>query len=177
MQIPQTGKATAHSCAQFLVFQLGSDAFAVDILKVREIRRWEGVRAIPDAPGEVKGLLDLRGVMVPVLDLRVRLGVPQPSYGPTTVVIIVSLEKVGPHQQLIGLVVDGVSDVLDASASEIKRPPDATLGVGSGILAGMLSLEQGMVLLLDVERITAGTAVQELPAADGTGFANDSMSR
>ncbi len=172
MQAQQTGAATAQANAQFLVFQLEADAFGIDILKVREIRRWEGVRTIPDAPGAVRGVLDLRGTMVPVLDLRVRLGAQAPGYGPTTVVIIVSLEGTA-GQQLVGLVVDAVSDVLDSKASEIKAPPNAALGVASGILAGMVSIEGGMLLVLDVERLLEDAAVQELPAAAAGDFADD----
>lgn len=173
MQTEQTGAATAQANAQFLVFQLGVDAFGIDILKVREIRRWEGVRTIPDAPGAVKGVLDLRGTMVPVLDLRVRLGAQASGYGPTTVVIIVSLEGAAGQQQLVGLVVDAVSDVLDSRASEIKASPSAALGIGNGILTGMVSIEGGMLLVLDVERILEDAAVQELPAAAARDFADD----
>ncbi len=141
---------------QYLTFYLGGKAFGVDILKVQEIRGWEPVRELPDSPPDLKGVLDLRGTIVPIVDLRTRFGDHDPVYEPTTVVIIVSVDGGDSGQQLIGMVVDGVSDVLDTTRVEVKAPPSSAAGIGGQYLIGMVSLEKEMVVLVDVDSILAG---------------------
>lgn len=155
MQAEQLNSAPLPEEGQYLTFFLGSEAFGVDILKVQEIRGWEPVRPLPDSPPHVRGVLDLRGTIVPIVDLRMRFGNPGPVYEPTTVVIIVSVAMPEGGSQLIGMVVDGVSDVLDTADVEIKPPPNSISGIGRRYLVGMLSLEEGMVVLVDVDRILA----------------------
>lgn len=140
---------------QYLTFYLGGKAFGVDILKVQEIRGWEPVRELPDSPPYLKGVLDLRGTIVPIVDLRSRFGDAEPVYEPTTVVIIVSVENADQGRQLIGMVVDGVSDVLDTARVEVKDPPPSAAGVGSQYLIGMVSLKDEMVVLVNVDAILA----------------------
>ena len=162
MQAQYASDKPSREASQFLTFYLGGEAFGVDILKVQEIRGWEKVRPLPDLPAYVKGVLDLRGTIVPIVDLRVRFGNPDPVYESTTVVIIVSVQSTADEEQLIGMVVDGVSDVLDTSRIEIKPPPRSVAGVAGRYLAGMVSLEQGMVVLVNVDRILSE---QEFSAA------------
>ena len=162
MQAQYASDKPSREANQFLTFYLGGEAFGVDILKVQEIRGWEKVRPLPDLPAYVKGVLDLRGIIVPIVDLRVRFGSPDPVYEATTVVIIVSVQSTADEEQLIGMVVDGVSDVLDTSRIEIKPPPHSVAGVAGRYLAGMVSLEQGMVVLVNVDRILSE---QEFSAA------------
>lgn len=138
---------------QYLGFVLGQEAFGVDILRVQEIRGWEPVRALPHTPEYVKGVLDLRGTIVPIVDLRVRLGNAQPSYEPTTVIIIVAIETGESGRQLVGMVVDAVSGVIDAADAEIKAPPAMVSGVSRRYLGGMVSRGGQMTVLLDVDRI------------------------
>jgi purine-binding chemotaxis protein CheW len=135
---------------QFLTFYLGAEAYGVDILRVQEIRGWESVRSLPDAPKHVKGVLDLRGIIVPIIDLRLRFGNPEPRYESTTVVIIVAVGE-GDASHLVGIVVDGVSDVLDAAETEIKPPPKLAGSIGQHYLHGMVSMAQGMVILVDID--------------------------
>lgn len=138
---------------QYLSFYLGGEAFGVDILRVQEIRGWEQVRPLPDSPEYVKGVLDLRGTIVPIVDLRMRFGVSEPVYEPTTVVIIVSVAMPGGDDQLVGMAVDGVSDVLDTSQVEVKPPPTSVAGIGRRYLIGMLSTDDGVVILVDADTI------------------------
>jgi purine-binding chemotaxis protein CheW len=138
---------------QFLSFTLGTDDYAVDILRVQEIRGWENVRALPDSPDYVKGVLDLRGTIVPIFDLRVRFGDPSPSYSATTVVIVVSVNLEDGRHNLVGAVVDGVSDVLDIERSERKAPPSIGSRINQRYLDGMVTLPRGMVILLDIDRL------------------------
>lgn len=138
---------------QYLSFRLGGDDYAVDILRVQEIRGWEKVRILPDSEAYVKGVLDLRGTIVPIIDLRVRFGSEMPEYSATTVVIVMSVQTADGAQQLVGAVVDGVSDVLDIDSSELKPPPQIGGTVSRRYLSGMVSLSRGMVILLDLDRL------------------------
>ena len=138
---------------QYLSFRVGTDDYAVDILRVQEIRGWERVRALPDSRDFVKGVLDMRGIIVPIIDLRVRFGNPDPAYSGTTVVIVVSVDREDGGRQLIGAVVDSVSDVLDVDASNLRPPPELGGAVNRQYLDGMVSLERGMVVLLNLNRL------------------------
>jgi len=157
-----TGDSTVSSGNQFLSFRLGDEAYGIDILRVQEIRGWESVRPLPDAPAHVKGVLDLRGIIVPIIDLRIRFGDPQPQYQATTVVIIVAVSHADGGQQLMGMVVDGVSDVLQASDAEIKSPPRIAGGIKQSYLQGMVSLDRGMVVLIDIDKMLSQSELAEL---------------
>ena len=138
---------------QYLSFRLGSDDYAVDILRVQEIRGWEKVRALPDSEDYVKGVLDLRGTIVPIIDLRVRFGNASPEYSATTVVIVMSVQTADGGTQLVGAVVDAVSDVLDIDGTQLKPPPQIGGTVGRRYLNGMVSLPRGMVILLNLDKL------------------------
>lgn len=152
MQNTNTSKSRAGR-AQYLSFRIGNDDYAVDILRVQEIRGWENVRALPDSKNYVKGVLDLRGAIVPIIDLRIRFGCTTPEYAPTTVVIVMSIGSPDQPQQLVGAVVDAVSDVLDVDADELKPAPQIGGTVSRRYLQGMVTLPRGMVILLDLDRM------------------------
>jgi purine-binding chemotaxis protein CheW len=152
MQNPTTSKSRP-ARAQYLSFRIGTDDFAVDILRVQEIRGWENVRALPDSKNYVKGVLDLRGAIVPIIDLRVRFGCTDPEYAPTTVVIVMSIGAPDQPSQLVGAVVDAVSDVLDVDVEELKPAPQIGGTVSRRYLKGMVTLPRGMVILLDLDRM------------------------
>lgn len=151
---------------QYLSFRIGDDDYAVDILRVQEIRGWEKAREIPDSRDYVKGVLDMRGTIVPIIDLRIRFGQPAPAYSTTTVVIVVAVEKEDGGRQLVGAVVDSVSDVLDVDTSNMKPPPRMGRGGAQKYLRGMVSLERGMVVLLDLDRLFGSIELDY--ASDGT---------
>ncbi len=138
---------------QYLSFCLGGEFYAIDILRVQEIRGWEPVRALPDMPAYVKGVLDLRGTIVPVMDLRIRFGIPDPAYDPTQVVIIVSLSSAEGERHLVGMVVDGVSDVIDTACHAVKPPPRTVAGVQAPYITGMVSDGEHMIVMMDVDHI------------------------
>lgn len=138
---------------QYLTFRLGADDYAADILRVQEIRGWEKVRTLPDSPDYVKGVLDLRGTIVPIIDLRIRFGNEQPEYSSTTVVVVLSIQVPDGRTHLIGAVVDGVSDVLDIDSADLKPPPEIGGAVSRRYLNGMVSLPRGMVVLLNLDRL------------------------
>ncbi|VAX07715.1 Positive regulator of CheA protein activity (CheW) [hydrothermal vent metagenome] len=142
----------AELAGQYLSFKLGGEIYGVDILSVREIKGWEEVRPLPDAPSYVKGVLDLRGVIVPIVDLRIRFQLTDCEYTPTTVTIVLTIEC-GSQQHVVGAVVDGVSDVLDVSPDEARVAPEMGSDIGSHYIKGMMTSEGRMVILLDVNKL------------------------
>lgn len=137
---------------QYLTFQLADESYGVEILKVQEIRGWEPVRAIPNTPPFIKGALNLRGAIVPVVDLRERFGMPMVDYTPITVVIVLCVNNEdGAH--IIGVVADTVSDVLDIKLSEIKKSPDLGAKIDTRYMRGMYVYKQSMVMLLDADKL------------------------
>lgn len=139
---------------QFLTFTLGKDVYGVDILKVREIRGWENIREIPGTPKFIKGVLDLRGSIVPIIDLRMRFGTSKAEYLPTTVIIVLSLGQ-GQDTEItnMGVVVDTVSDVLSLELGEIKPAPKLGSKIKTDFIRGMVSREDSMILLIDSDKL------------------------
>jgi len=137
---------------QYLSFSIGGDEYGVDILKVQEIKGWEEVRSLPDTPAYVKGVLDLRGTIVPIIDLRTRFNFSKIDYTPTTVMILLSVET-GDREMITGIVVDGVSDVLDVDPSDIRLSPELGSGINIQYIKGMMNKNGRMVILLDVDKL------------------------
>jgi purine-binding chemotaxis protein CheW len=137
---------------QYLSFILGGEAYGVEILKVQEIRGWEQVRPLPNSPDFIKGVLDLRGVIVPIVDLRIRFGLEVHEYTPTTVIIVLAVGE-GEQRQVVGAVVDSVSDVLDVAAEEVRKPPKLGSRIGYRYLIGMVSRDKKMVVLLNSDKL------------------------
>jgi len=133
---------------EVLVFVLGREEYGVDILKVQEIRGYEKVTPIPAAPEYLKGVVNLRGIIVPVVDLRVKFGMPDPRYDAFTVVVILRLAR-----RVIGVVVDGVSDVMALRAQDVKPAPQLGSVVESSFIEGLGTEGDRMVLLLDIEKL------------------------
>lgn len=145
---------------QHLTFELAGEEYGVDILTVREIRGWSSVTRIPQTPEFVLGVLNLRGAIVPVMDLRLRFGLQRERYDATTVTIVVAV-----GERLFGIVVDAVSDVLDCTDTDIKEMPDMGVAVDTKFLKGLVSHEQHMVMLLDVEKLMRPEETAALDAA------------
>ena len=143
---PQAALAAGKS-REVLVFILGKEEYGVDILKVQEIRGYGKVTPIPGAPDYLKGVFNLRGIIVPVIDMRVKFGLAQVTYDSLTVVVILRIAS-----RVIGVVVDGVSDVIDLAEDEIKPAPQLGSIVDHAYLAGVATKDERMVLLLDIEK-------------------------
>jgi purine-binding chemotaxis protein CheW len=155
--------AAREALREVLVFVLGKEEYAVDILKVQEIRGYEKVTAIPSAPAYLKGVVNLRGIIVPVIDLRIRFGLPDPRYDGTTVVVVL---RIGGR--LIGAVVDGVSDVVRLGASEVSAAPELGGVVDASFISGLGTQGGRMILLLDIERLLSSGELNLLQhAVDG----------
>ncbi len=137
------------SADQFLTFMLADEEYGIDILQVQEIRGWESATPIPNTPDFIKGVVNLRGSIVPVIDLRLRFNLAQVEYGPTTVVIVLKIkgEKV---DRTVGIVVDAVSEVYNVSAEEMKPAPDFGGIISTDFLRGLATMDEKMVILLDI---------------------------
>ena len=157
--------ATREATREVLVFVLGKEEYAVDILKVQEIRGYEKVTPLPAAPDYLKGVVNLRGVIVPVIDLRVKFGLPDPAYDAFTVVVILRIAN-----RVIGIVVDGVSDVIRLAPSDVKAAPQLGSLVDASYLAGLATRDERMILLVDIEKFLSSGELKLLGevAAAGT---------
>jgi purine-binding chemotaxis protein CheW len=159
--------AQREATREVLVFGLGAEEYGVDILKVQEIRGYEKVTALPQSPAYLKGIVNLRGIIVPVIDLRVKFGLPDPRYDAFTVVIILRIA-----QRVIGIVVDGVSDVVQLTAAEIRAAPSLGSLVDSSYLAGLATQNERMILLMDIEKFLSSGEMNLLErAAEAAGSA------
>jgi purine-binding chemotaxis protein CheW len=145
---------------QQLTFDLAGEEYGVEILAVREIRGWSRVTRIPQTPAYLLGVLNLRGAIVPIMDLRLRFGLERESYGDSTVVIIVAI-----GERLFGIVVDAVSDVIDIDPVAVKPVPDMGAVVDTRYLKGLATHVERMVMLLDVEKLMRPEDVETLDAA------------
>ena len=140
---------------QVLTFTLGDETYGVDILRVQEIRGWAPVTRIPQAQAHVLGVLNLRGSIVPIVDLRMRFELPRAEYTPLTVIIVLSVESPQGRRDF-GLVVDGVSDVVDVALGDVKQAPDLGQQSNTEFIAGLAAVSGRMVMLLDIDRLIGG---------------------
>jgi purine-binding chemotaxis protein CheW len=158
----------AAATRRYLTFMLAGEEYAVDILRVQEIKGWDKVTRIPHAPDFVLGVINLRGCVVPILDLRRRFGLDTIDFGPTTVVIVVkvALEK---DERTVGMVVDAVSEVYDVDLDQTKPPPDVCGSVDTIFVKSLATIDDKMLILLDLEKlignsIDAATSISDAAA-------------
>lgn len=138
----------ADDAGEFLTFSLGRQEYGIDIRNVREIRSYEAVTQIANAPAYLKGVVDLRGTIVPIIDLRTRVGLANVDVDERTVVIIVDI-----NGRMTGVVVDGVSDVLTLTASQIKPAPTLSGDARHAYIRGLGSVEGRALILADIEKL------------------------
>lgn len=136
---------------EFLTFTLGSEEYGIDILKVQEIRAYNAVTPIVNAPAFIKGVMNLRGTIVPVVDLRIKFGVGEATYDRFTVVVVLKIS-----QRTIGIVVDSVSDVLQLAADQIREAPEFGAAMDTAYLMGLGTIGERMLILVDIERLITG---------------------
>ncbi|MDH5353977.1 MAG: chemotaxis protein CheW [Gammaproteobacteria bacterium] len=149
MSIDQHSRDTSPNL-EFLTFTLGQENYGVDILTVREIRGWEKIRELHDTPVFVKGVLDLRGSIVPIIDLRIRFNVDNYEYNATTVIIVLAIEDGGG---MMGVVVDSVSDVLSVNPADIKKTPSLGSKINTDYVRGMITVDENMVMLVETGKL------------------------
>jgi len=133
---------------EFLAFKLGGEEYGIDILRVQEIRSYEEPTRMANAPAFIKGVINLRGVIVPIVDMRIKFGLSEVRYDSFTVVIVLNI-----GDQVVGMVVDGVSDVITLSPEQLKPVPEMSSAIGSDHILAIGSLDKRMLILLDIEKL------------------------
>lgn len=143
--------AEGTAAREYLTFRLDQEEYGIDILKVQEIRGYEPPTRIANAPAFIKGVVNLRGTIVPIVDMRLKFNCAQAEYNSFTVVIILNL-----HQRVVGIVVDSVSDVMELPPDAVRAAPDIDSAIDSGSITGLGSVGERMLILLDIEKLMSG---------------------
>jgi len=157
--IEQDAAATGPS-KEFLTFVLGDESYGLEILKVQEIRGYDTVTKIANTPPFIKGVINLRGRIVPIVDLRIKFHLSKVDYDEFTVVIILNLSG-----RVVGMVVDGVSDVMNLQASQIREVPDIVSKINTSFITGLASIEEKMFILVDIERLMTSEEMELMDQA------------
>lgn len=137
---------------EFLAFKLGQEEYGIDILKVQEIRGYETVTRIANAPEFIKGVVNLRGIIVPIVDMRIKFDLGEPSYDQFTVVIILTIAG-----RIVGMVVDSVSDVTTLTPEQIRPAPEMGSAFNTDYLIGLGTLEERMLILVDIDTLMSSS--------------------
>ena len=153
--------ASSGASRELLTFTLGSEEYGIDILKVQEIRGYEAVTTIANAPDFIKGVINLRGIIVPVVDMRIKFKLDSVTYDETTVVIILNIAK-----RVVGMVVDGVSDVTTLKAEQIRAAPEFGAGLDVQYLQGLGTVDDRMIILVDIEKLMSSRDMELIEAAE-----------
>ena len=138
---------------QYLTFILKGEEYGVDILRVQEIRCWQSVTPLPNAPVYVKGVVNIRGTIVPIVDLRMRFGMKEVDYSPITVVIVLKIYNEEGRERVMGIVVDTVSDTYNIPEEDIKSAPEFGENIDLTYVKGLATVEDNMLILLDIDRL------------------------
>lgn len=149
------------SCDEFLIFRLGKEEYGIEILKVQEIRGYDTITHIANAPEFIKGVINLRGVIVPIIDMRIKFNLGTAHYDQFTVVIILNLSG-----RIIGVVVDGVSDVIHLNMEQLRPAPEFGGVIDTEYIIGLGTLEERMLILVDIEKLMSSSEMGLLEQAD-----------
>lgn len=156
----KSGAVLASQANEFLTFRLGREEYGIEILKVQEIRGWEQPTTIAGAPPFIKGVINLRGTIVPVVDMRLKFDIGEARYDQFTVVIILNVSG-----RVVGMVVDSVSDVVRLSPEQVRAVPEFSSTLDTRYLMGLAALDGRMLILVDIEKLITSA---EMALADGT---------
>lgn len=145
---------------ELLTFTLGTEEYGIDILKVQEIRGYDAVTRIVNAPAFIKGVINLRGVIVPIVDLRLKFQLGEPTYDAFTVVIILNI-----GQRVVGIVVDGVSDVVSLTPDQLRTAPEFGSAVDTRYVLGLAPVDERMLIVIDIEQLMTSEDMDLMDAA------------
>lgn len=145
---------------EFLSFSLGKEEYCIDILKVQEIRGYELATPIPNTPAYMKGVINMRGIVVPIIDLRIKLNLASVEYNQFTVVIILSIRG-----RIVGVVVDSVSDVLGLQAEDIKEAPQLGAAIKTDYIDGLVTIDGRMLIIVDIEKLVEAEEIIQVEKA------------
>jgi len=157
------GTQAAAEGSEFLTFRLGAEEYGIDILKVQEIRGWENPTAIANTPAFIKGVINLRGIIVPIVDLRLKFSLGAASYDALTVVIILSIAK-----RVVGIVVDAVSDVITLAPQQMRPAPEFGGALDTRFITGLGTVGERMLILADIERLMTSADMQLVDATQNS---------
>lgn len=160
---PSAGGGATEGSNQFLTFTLDDEEYGIEILKVQEIKGFSKITPIPNAPPFVKGVMNLRGAVVPIVDLRSRFSMAPRDYDQFTVIIVVNL-----GEKVVGLVVDTVSDVMTIPTGQVAATPELAGGVDASCITGMGKVDEKLVMLLDIARLVGSDQLRDLDFASAT---------
>jgi purine-binding chemotaxis protein CheW len=149
---------------QYLSFMLGGEEYATDILRVQEIKGWDTVTRVPYSPNYILGVINLRGAIVPIIDLRVRFGLERAAFDSTTVTVVMHVAG-GRGERIVGVVVDAVSEVYNVAVDTIRPPPDVSGSIDNMFVKGVVNLGGRLVIILDVERLVISSGIDDTRAA------------
>ena len=158
----ESGTAVQSLAGKYLTFTLRHESYGVDVLKIREIIRLTDITAVPQMPAYVRGVINLRGKIIPVMDLRLRFGFEQAESTDSTCIVVVLVKLPDGKLTQMGLVVDGVEEVVNIAAADIEETPDFGGQVSTEYILGMAKLKGVVKSLLDIDKVLAGDAVQNL---------------
>jgi purine-binding chemotaxis protein CheW len=150
-QMTEDGNKVVAGPREYLTFRLDQEEYGIDILKVQEIRGYEKPTRIANAPEFIKGVVNLRGTIVPIVDMRLKFNCAKAEYNSFTVVIILNLRS-----RIVGIVVDSVSDVMELAPENLKAAPEIDTSIDSSAVVGLGSVGERMLILLDIERLMSG---------------------
>ncbi|HEX5363921.1 MAG TPA: chemotaxis protein CheW, partial [Gallionella sp.] len=142
------GQAADGNNRELLTFTLGSEEYGIDILKVQEIRGYDAVTTIANSPEFIKGVINLRGIIVPIVDMRIKFNLGNVTYNELTVVIILNVAN-----RVVGMVVDGVSDVIALSADQLKAAPEFSGTMDTQYITGLGTVDDRMIIIVDIEKL------------------------
>jgi len=152
MHETNNGPTTAGKPLEFLAFTLGQEEYGVDIQKVQELRGYDTVTRIANAPEHIKGVVNLRGIIVPIVDMRIKFNLGTPSYDQFTVVIILNIAS-----RVMGMVVDSVSDVITLEAEQVRPAPEMGALLDTEYLIGLGTLDERMLILVDIDKLMSSS--------------------
>lgn len=155
-----TGSIAKSAAGEYLTFVLGNEEYGLEILKVQEIRGYDTVTQIANTPDFIKGVVNLRGKIVPIVDLRIKFNLGKVEYDEFTVVIILNLGG-----RVVGIVVDGVSDVMALAEDQIRDVPSLVTSIDTKYIVGLATVEQQMLILVDIEQLMSSPEMELLDAA------------
>ncbi len=161
-QSARASAASSQGKAEYLTFRLGAEEYGIDILRVQEIRSYEEPTRIANAPSFIKGVVNLRGVIVPVVDLRIKLNCEKVEYNGFTVVIVLNV-----HGRVVGAVVDSVSDVIELGGDQIRPAPEMNTSVDTTFITGIASVAERMLILMDIEALMSSADMGLIDASRG----------
>ena len=159
---PTNAEAATNLGGKYLTFALGDESYAVDVRKVREIIRLTNITTVPQMPGFIRGVINLRGKIIPVIDLRIRFGLPSATTTDKTCIVVVQIQTGVRTWRETGLVVDNVEEVLNLTASDIEETPEFGAQVDTEYLLGMAKIKGVVKMLLDIDRVLGANELQDL---------------